>query len=347
MNNQYFKLFSNCILVQGAYRSIVMDLQRSQFFTVSSGLAALLNYNQVAQSSVQELYMEYNHIEKSMIDKFLNQLVSQEVGLITESPLSFPDIPDTFDTSEEITDITIVVTENSKNQLNNLSKKIAFYTIQAIFLSHETDLINQFLTITSDIGIRNLQLYINCSKQLVILEDIKKSNHLESVILFNSGQERSEIWDNEIELRFTNRNITLFSGNSPSSDQDFILNLPYYFESKQVNPYLSGRLFIDEGGLSDIRYNDNTSFDIKDKNNSAKYVCRDKIVICRDCEYRYMCTDTRVPRIYNDMNELWNHLSECPYNPYIAKWNTEEGHQTVAESIADGVVSEEFVYREK
>ena len=72
---------------------------------------------------------------------------------------------------------------------------------------------------------------------------------------------------------------------------------------------------------------------------------KDDIKICRDCEFRHICTDCRAYR--EDDADMYSKPLKCGYNPYIAKWNTEEGHQTVAESIADGVVSEEFVYREK
>jgi hypothetical protein len=37
--------------------------------------------------------------------------------------------------------------------------------------------------------------------------------------------------------------------------------------------------------------------------------------------------------------------NKLSYNPYIAKWNTEEGYETVKESIEKGIVTEEYVYR--
>ncbi len=61
---------------------------------------------------------------------------------------------------------------------------------------------------------------------------------------------------------------------------------------------------------------------------------KDRTHICRDCEFRYMCTDPREP-LQADGSE-WYHATECKYNPYICKWKGEEGYRTLAEC---GVVS--------
>ena len=49
-----------------------------------------------------------------------------------------------------------------------------------------------------------------------------------------------------------------------------------------------------------------------------------------------MCVDNRLPHKRKE-NE-WYHKTECNYNPYIAKWEEEEGYKTLKEC---GVVSNE------
>jgi radical SAM protein with 4Fe4S-binding SPASM domain len=58
--------------------------------------------------------------------------------------------------------------------------------------------------------------------------------------------------------------------------------------------------------------------------------------VCKDCEFRHMCVDNRLPHQRTE-NE-WYHKTECNYNPYIAKWQGEEGYRTLAEC---GVISNE------
>ena len=61
--------------------------------------------------------------------------------------------------------------------------------------------------------------------------------------------------------------------------------------------------------------------------------------VCKDCEFRHMCVDNRLP--YERKKDAWYHKIECNYNPYIAKWEGEEGYRTLAEC---GVISNEHEF---
>lgn len=50
-------------------------------------------------------------------------------------------------------------------------------------------------------------------------------------------------------------------------------------------------------------------------------VTKDQTDICKNCEHRYMCVDSREP-LKRGLNE-WYHGSECNYNPFIALWSNE------------------------
>ena len=71
---------------------------------------------------------------------------------------------------------------------------------------------------------------------------------------------------------------------------------------------------------------------------------KDKIDICKDCEYRYMCYDPRVPIERKDGS--WYYETECSYNPYIAKWSNEKGYKNLKNC---GIISndEGFIINKK
>lgn len=46
---------------------------------------------------------------------------------------------------------------------------------------------------------------------------------------------------------------------------------------------------------------------------------KDNIKSCKDCEYRYMCIDSR-KLTYNSIEEIWEAEGACPYNPYTNEW---------------------------
>ena len=56
----------------------------------------------------------------------------------------------------------------------------------------------------------------------------------------------------------------------------------------------------------------------------------DQIAVCQQCEFRFMCTDIKLPRQSNFSKETFV-KDECRYNPFISKWNHEEGYLNLAE----------------
>ena len=69
---------------------------------------------------------------------------------------------------------------------------------------------------------------------------------------------------------------------------------------------------------------------------STDRIKKDNIEVCKDCEFRHICTDCRA---FTDSNSRPNaRPSKCQYNPYISKWSHEEGYKTLEEC---GVISNE------
>jgi radical SAM protein with 4Fe4S-binding SPASM domain len=47
-------------------------------------------------------------------------------------------------------------------------------------------------------------------------------------------------------------------------------------------------------------------------------ITKDDILICKDCEFRYMCTDCRAH--IQDKNNVTSKPINCEYDPYTALW---------------------------
>jgi radical SAM protein with 4Fe4S-binding SPASM domain len=50
---------------------------------------------------------------------------------------------------------------------------------------------------------------------------------------------------------------------------------------------------------------------------------KDKVKVCKDCEYRYFCRDCR-PWSYGLIGDLYAKYPQCTYNPYTGEWGTAE-----------------------
>ena len=46
-------------------------------------------------------------------------------------------------------------------------------------------------------------------------------------------------------------------------------------------------------------------------------VKKDNIAVCKDCEFRHVCTDCRA---FTEDGELYGKPSKCNYDPYTATW---------------------------
>jgi radical SAM protein with 4Fe4S-binding SPASM domain len=46
-------------------------------------------------------------------------------------------------------------------------------------------------------------------------------------------------------------------------------------------------------------------------------VTKDSVGVCRDCEFRYICTDCRA---YTDGGDPLGKPAKCTYDPYTATW---------------------------
>lgn len=127
--------------------------------------------------------------------------------------------------------------------------------------------------------------------------------------------------------------------------EHFRCNIPFYLESLQGNPYYLKKIIVDMKGnvYEDLVSNrvSGTVATLFPADSEFEFIqpeftriLKSEIDICKNCEFQNICPDNRIPQRKQD--GTWYHTSECRYNPYIGKWEGEEGYQDLKKS---GVVS--------
>jgi len=139
------------------------------------------------------------------------------------------------------------------------------------------------------------------------------------------------------EERFQNQKVTI---NPVHGTLDFLtscgkINKDYFDstsegirESKDHNSCLRGKISIDINGqikncpsmITSFGHFEETNFDEVISNpsfNKQWNINKDSISVCRDCEYRYVCTDCRA---FTESGELFGKPLKCRYNPYKGVW---------------------------
>jgi SPASM domain peptide maturase of grasp-with-spasm system len=121
----------------------------------------------------------------------------------------------------------------------------------------------------------------------------------------------------------------------------FKINVPFFTEALLSNPFYNKKIFIDATGrLKNAPYS-KESFDLVDEINVEEVIKQDRfrvlwqtrkdnIDVCKDCEFRYMCMDSRIPCVGHE-GRLY-HETDCNYNPYICKWAGEGDYLNLTES---------------
>lgn len=170
----------------------------------------------------------------------------------------------------------------------------------------------------------NLETYSELLKMKEDLFDIRW------LFMYNTPKSIAE----KIELYREPETLVLTSGIRKSEcgvilPYYFSINIPTYTESNHFNSCLNCKIAVDENG--EIRNCPSTAksfgnitttsleqaLENKDYNILGK-IKKDEIKICKDCEYRHICTDCRA--FIEDPNDIYSKPLKCGYNPYTGIW---------------------------
>jgi len=139
------------------------------------------------------------------------------------------------------------------------------------------------------------------------------------------------------------------------SSDFFSINTKTFTESQHHNSCLNRKISIDtEGNIKNCpsmpqsfgNIKDTTLQEALDHPDFKKYwnITKDKIHVCKDCEFRYICTDCRA--YVEDPEDLLSKPLKCGYNPYTGEWSEWSTNPLKQKAIAHYGM-EELVKKEK
>ena len=113
MNNKT-ALYSNCILVKGASRSVICDLQLQQLHYIPNSLYELLSEH--LGKTIQEIKKSYNNKYHKTIDSYFNFLEEKECIFYTDFPEMFPPLNLEWDFPHKVSNA--IIDYNSESEFN-------------------------------------------------------------------------------------------------------------------------------------------------------------------------------------------------------------------------------------
>ena len=339
-NDMYISLFACCLIVNGASRATVVDIQREDYIFIPLEIAKILLNEE--KLNIKDLLSPYSESDQQEITNFFDYLITSEYAFYTREPELFPQIDLNwkvhntitnsildFDTSSDI-DITDIVL-----QLENLGcETIEIRCFNALPLSNINYMLN---IIENGLGIiRNIQLLIcydpNISQSLLEAL-IDKFPRLTSITMHTTPlNESHQYGGGSKRINYTKQSVTDESHCGFISPGYFTINKPMFLESQNFNTCLNRKIAIDSRGnikncpAMEQSFGHFKKIKLSDVVESSNFISKwsinkDNIEICKDCEFRYMCTDCRAFQNQND--SLHYKPVKCSYDPYSMTWSEE------------------------
>ncbi|WP_166961524.1 grasp-with-spasm system SPASM domain peptide maturase [Yeosuana marina] len=337
MSSDNFILFSNCIPVKGANRSILCDTQNNKYYFIPNGLFEILeNYN---GKTIDFIKKEYKKLYDEVIDEYFEFLAKHNLIFFNSSPELFPKISLEWHSPSLITNM-IIDYDELKHDLESILKQLEYLKCSHIqfrfFRETNLDFINSIVNLINFEKSRLIHIdfilpnYNEISKsELDIL--IKNNPRIHSIILYNSPRNISHkpIWNKMGYLMYVERNIIDEKHCGIINTEYFYSNIKLFSESQHYNTCLNRKISIDKEGFikncpsmcqSFGNIKNTTLHEVLENKDFKKYwnIVKDEIETCKDCEFRHVCTDCRA--YLEEPNNKYAKPLKCGYSPYTNQW---------------------------
>lgn len=335
------KIYANCKLVRGVCRSVINDIQRHNFSFIPNSLYDLLiKYD---ACSIDYIKNQYNNKFHKIIDEYINFLLNKEYVFFTVEPNAFPIIQNSYIYPSIISNAVV----SNQKYFENYKLIIDYLNIlncKALqFRMFEYQNMEKLMPLFNDSTIQEIEILLKYNKNINISK-IKnlfiKYQRIWTLRIYNAPQNDIVFLDKQKQhpVFYTTQNITNHSFCGNIHPNNFVNNITFFTESLHYNTCLNRKLCIDENGYikncpsMSKHYGHISNTNVAEVVQSEEFqklwhIKKDDIKVCKDCEFRHMCMDCRA--YIKNPNDIYSQPAKCPYNPYIAKWQGQEGYITV------------------
>jgi len=330
------KLFASCIPVKGAERSLICDLQRNRFDFIPNDLCEILILHE--GKSTTEIKYIYNNLYDEIIDEYIDFLLEKEYVFFTHHPNWFPKMGLQWQDPFRINNAIIDVGENFEFEkilfeLNSLKCKAVefrFYDWKAIQIVNDIlNYVDLKKSIISSVGF--VLHYSEETTEHILNAIISNNSRVAYFVITNSPKNNfiKSLSNNVGYIIYTKDVVNDSTHCGLITNMSLVINTKLFTESQHHNTCLNRKISIDKNGNIKNCPSMTESFgNIKDTTleealnhpNFKKYwhITKDQIEVCKDCEFRHICTDCRA--YTENPEDQYSKPLKCGYDPYTNEW---------------------------
>ncbi|MBC8756453.1 grasp-with-spasm system SPASM domain peptide maturase [Kordia sp. YSTF-M3] len=331
--DNYFKFHNSCVPVKGSKRGVIFDLQRGSFFFFPNSIIDLLLENET--NTLATIYKEYES-QTALLDKYFNYLVANELIHLTKDVSRFPSNSNKFSSPFLLDILFLEIDTLQESKIALLQNINSLGCIQVVFLTRkevDSTHLENVLNLLEGSKIQSVSLITKheAESEAEILNLHYTFPRFKKTVFFESNeQEQGE----DKPFSYENGSFDTVLTKRITNIHDFILNQKAYRESLKHNLFFNRKAYIDnEGNIknyynSEITHGSIEKDDIKSIVTSKAFkklwkIPKEKIEVCKSCEFRYVCPDNRIPVLKSNLeNEVYEHNSTCNYDPQTTEWKS-------------------------
>nr|WP_283950723.1 grasp-with-spasm system SPASM domain peptide maturase [Chryseobacterium sp. pc1-10] len=333
-------LYSHCIIVKGVSRSTICDLQRKKIYPIPNAFGDL--FKEGRYIDIPETIRQLDHEGKEILQEYFDFLEENELAFccsVDELHL-FPKMNEEWLFPAHISHAVLDAWQNlhyfDEKFLKELEMLCCNFIQFRFFREVSWEELGRVTALINPSQIKSIEIILPIHK-----EDEKFYEKVDSFVSENrkisnltiTGAPEKKIYKEGIYgmgfIIQTEKEITSQHHCGIVDSSLFSINISTYTEALQFNSCLNRKISIDaEGNIKNCPSMKDSYGNIKDttlreaieKEGFKKYwnITKDQITKCKDCEFRYICTDCRA---YIDHPEdIYSAPLKCGYNPYTCEW---------------------------
>ena len=334
MNRKSFKLFANCVIVKGVSLATICDLHRGKVYSIPLPLAEFLENTK--NSDTLEDIKEFSQEDKETVQEYLQYLEKNELGFWTDEPERFPDINLQWKSPEHINNTIIEMEklscEDIKKITSALISLLCKYVEIRFYKTVDLDKLAFFAKHCHNSVVRSITVFMPLTYGLNIKDVENLSTKYPRIVLFVLHS----IKEKDVTLKVDNPKIRVVARTIDHRNHCgiidpklFSIKTPVFTESLNHNSCLNKKLSVDiDGNIKNCPSMSKSYGNLKTHNieevvksndfQKAWGITKEQINVCKDCEFRHVCTDCRA--YIENPDDQFSKPLKCGYDPYTNKW---------------------------
>jgi SPASM domain peptide maturase of grasp-with-spasm system len=341
-----YKLFSDIILCKGHIRTLLQDTTRNSYYYIPNDFADILANNSIIDFELlKKTYPESVRIlddyKKFLLkDELIFEVLDEEesslfpkINLQHKQPFEITNAIIDIDAQSNLSYLKKIEYDFEKLRVQSLQMRIFYINDMKILINFIDEISksgNNFLKDVQIVLVKNDFLNFNCYKLAKILCNY---NIITQIDIYNFPETIADkISSDKIFLH--KKKIHNCKSCGEIAENMSPINLRIVSESHNHNSCLHKKIGIDaDGNIKNCpsmpqsfgNIIDTTLEEALEHKDFKKYwnLTKDKIEVCKHCEFRYICTDCRAytERTHVDENSLdISKPLKCGYDPYSGEW---------------------------